>query len=65
MIPLTFSVQAEPLYGHERHSEIRDALHALDVAKHRLEEANHLTGNNENPVDKNTNAADVESGIIL
>ena len=43
----TLPVQAEPYYGHEgheHHSEIHAALHALEVARDRLQHANHDFG---------------------
>jgi len=44
LMPLAFTVQAQPPYGHERHPEIRSALHALEVARSRMEHANHDFG---------------------
>lgn len=44
LLPLSFNVQAEPPYGHEHHPEIRSALHALEVARHRMEHASHDFG---------------------
>ena len=44
LIPVAATVQAEPRGGHERHPEIHGALHALEVARTRLEKANHDFG---------------------
>ena len=44
MMPLSFTIKAEPTNKHERHPEIQDAIHALETAKNRLEHANHDFG---------------------
>ena len=44
LMPPVFTVQAEQPWGHERHPEIRSALHALENARDRLQHANHDFG---------------------
>jgi len=44
LMPLAFTVQAEPPFGHEHHPEIHEALHALKNARDHLQNANHDFG---------------------
>jgi len=44
LLPLSFSAQAEEHWGHEHHPEIHEALHALEVARRRMEHAKHDFG---------------------